>query len=123
SWLEGRKLLTLREASQDVRNEISSCLFKTWYYPLYHYGILHGDPHLGNYSWSGEGKLNLLDFGCIRIFPPSLIQGVLDLYQSFQTNDEALAVQAYQTWGFTGLDKDLVEVLNLWAKFLYEPLL
>lgn len=123
SWVNGAKLLSLREAPQDVRNEVSTCLFKAWYHPLYHYGILHGDPHLGNYSWSPEGKLNLLDFGCIRIFKPTLIQGVLDLYHSFQTGDEELAVQAYRTWGFTDLTKNLVEILNLWAKFLYEPLL
>lgn len=123
TWLEGKKLLTLRDASQEVRNEVSTCLFKTWYYPLYHYGVLHGDPHLGNYSWSPEGRLNLLDFGCIRIFDPSLVQGVLDLYKSFETGDEELAVHAYRTWGFTDLNKDLINVLNLWAQFLYEPLL
>lgn len=123
SWLEGEKLLTLREAPQALRNEVSTYLFKVWYHPLYHYGILHGDPHLGNYAWSPEGKLNLLDFGCIRIFRPSLIQGVLDLYRSFQTNDEELAVEAYRTWGFVNPSKELVKILNLWAYFLYEPLL
>lgn len=123
TWLEGKKLLTLCDAPQEIRNEISRCLFQAWYYPLYHYGVLHGDPHLGNYSWSEEGKLNLLDFGCIRIFKPSLIQGVLDLYKSFQTGDEELAVHAYRTWGFTNLSTDLIKTLNLWAKFLYEPLL
>jgi len=51
SWLEGEKLLTLREAPQTLRNEASTYLFKAWYHPLYHYGILHGDPHLGNYTW------------------------------------------------------------------------
>jgi predicted unusual protein kinase regulating ubiquinone biosynthesis (AarF/ABC1/UbiB family) len=123
SWLEGQKLLRFKDAPQEVRNDISRCLFQAWYYPLYQYGILHGDPHLGNYHWSAEGKLNLLDFGCIRIFKPTLIQGVLDLYKSFKTGDEDLAICAYQTWGFTNLTPELVRVLNLWAKFLYEPLL
>ena len=123
SWLEGKKLLTLTDAPQEVRNEVSSHLFKVWYYPLYHYGILHGDPHLGNYSWNSEGKLNLLDFGCVRIFNAALIQGVLDLYRALQTGDEELAVHAYRTWGFTDINKELIEVLNLWAQFLYEPLL
>ncbi len=123
TWLEGKKLLTLTEASQELRNEVSTDLFKVWYYPLYHYGILHGDPHLGNYSWSPEGKLNLLDFGCVRIFNASLIQGVLDLYQSLQTGNEELAVHAYRTWGFQDITNELIKILNLWAKFLYEPLL
>lgn len=123
SWLTGEKLLTLKEASQDLRNEVSTHLFKVWYYPLYQYGILHGDPHLGNYSWSPEGKLNLLDFGCVRIFKASLIQGVLELYKALQTGDEELAAEAYRIWGFTEMTKDLMDILNIWAKFLYEPLL
>ncbi len=123
SWLDGEKLLAFTDAPQELRNEISTALFKSWYYPLYTYGVLHGDPHLGNYSWSQEGKLNLLDFGCVRIFNPSLIEGVLDLYKSLQTSDEELAVHAYTTWGFTNIDKELIEVLNMWARFLYEPLL
>lgn len=123
SWVEGKKLLTLIDAPQELRNQVSSCLFQVWYYPLYRYGILHGDPHLGNYSWSPEGKLNLLDFGCIRIFHASLIQGILDLYKALQTGDEERAVHAYRTWGFTDINKDLMHVLNLWAQFLYEPLL
>ncbi|MBS0272402.1 MAG: AarF/ABC1/UbiB kinase family protein [Proteobacteria bacterium] len=123
SWLEGEKLLTLIDAPQELRNEVSSSLFKVWYYPLYHYGILHGDPHLGNYSWNTEGKLNLLDFGCIRIFKPSLVQGVLDLYKALEKGDEELAVHAYRTWGFKNMTKELIEILNLWARFLYEPLL
>jgi predicted unusual protein kinase regulating ubiquinone biosynthesis (AarF/ABC1/UbiB family) len=123
SWLEGVKLLTLIDAPQELRNKASTSLFKVWYYPLYHYGILHGDPHLGNYSWSQTEKLNLLDFGCVRIFKPSLIQGVLDLYRALQTGDQELAVHAYRTWGFTDINKELIEILNLWAQFLYEPLL
>lgn len=123
SWLEGNKLLTLVEAPQELRNMVSTHLFKAWYYPLYRYGILHGDPHLGNYSWNNDEKLNLLDFGCVRIFQPSLIQGVLELYHALQARDEEQAVHAYRTWGFKDINKELLEVLNLWAQFLYEPLL
>ena len=123
TWLTGDKILTFKEAPQDLRNKIASGLFKAWYFPLYHAGFLHGDPHLGNYSWSQQGELNLLDFGCVRVFKASFIRGILDLYRALQTNDEELAVQAYMSWGFTTLDKELIHILNLWARFLYDPLL
>jgi hypothetical protein len=32
-------------------------------------------------------------------------------------------VHAYETWGFKGLTKDLVDTLNIWARFIYGPLL
>lgn len=123
TWVEGEKLLNLVDSPQDIRNLVSASLFKAWYFPLYQYGVLHGDPHLGNYSWSKVQKLNLLDFGCVRVFPASFIQGVLNLYQAFKTNDEELAIHAYQAWGFKNINKELLDVLNLWARFLYEPLL
>jgi predicted unusual protein kinase regulating ubiquinone biosynthesis (AarF/ABC1/UbiB family) len=98
-------------------------MFRAWYVPFYEYGVIHGDPHLGNYAVRGDGSVNLLDFGCIRVFPPSFVRGVIDLYNALKTDDEALAVHAYETWGFTNLTKDLLAVLNQWAGFVYAPLM
>ena len=43
SWLEGRSLaLRLEEnPSQDERNRIAEALFRAWYVPFYHYGVIH----------------------------------------------------------------------------------
>ena len=32
-------------------------------------------------------------------------------------------VHAYETWGFKRLDRELIDVLNIWARFIYGPLL
>ncbi len=123
-WLEGRKLLTFKTADQEVRNRIAMAMFRAWWQPFSQFGVIHGDPHLGNYTVFGEGEgINLLDYGCVRIFPPSFVGGVVDLYQGLQRGDEAQVVHAYETWGFKGLRKDLIEVLNIWARFIYGPLL
>ena len=37
-------------------------------------------------------------------------------------HDDAKAHQAYQTWGFTDLTQEKMDILNMWARFLYEPL-
>ncbi len=126
-WLTGNKLLTYKSASQEQRNLISQAMFTAWWLPFSRYGVIHGDPHLGNYTVFEEnghpGGINLLDYGCIRIFPTKFIGGVVDLYQGLLTNDEARLVHAYETWGFKNLSKDLVEVLNIWARFIYGPIL
>ena len=93
------------------------------YIPLYFYGVIHGDPHLGNYSVRDDGTINLLDFGCIRVFKPAFVRGVIDLYKALRDNDSDLAVHAYETWGIKDLTFELVEILNLWAEFVYAPLL
>ena len=125
-WLEGEKLLSFKTAPEEVRNAIGVALFKAWWLPFSRYGVIHGDPHLGNYTIFGEGVdkgVNLLDYGCIRIFPATFVGGVVDLYEGLRHNDHARIVHAYETWGFRGLKKDLIEVLDIWARFIYGPLL
>lgn len=123
SWLDGKKILTFKDAPQEQRNDIAMNLFRAWYVPLYCYGVIHGDPHLGNYTVRDDNAINLLDFGCVRVFPPKFVGGVIDLYRALQNNDNDLAVHAYETWGFTGLSKEQIETLNIWAEFLYGPIL
>ena len=123
TWLDGNKILNYKEAPQEARNEIAYNLMRAWYVPLYHYGVIHGDPHLGNYTVRDDKSINLLDFGCVRVFPSSFVGGVIDLYRALQNDDKDLAVHAYETWGFKNLTIEQIDTLNIWAKFLYGPIL
>lgn len=123
TWLEGEKILSFKNTKIDTRNDIAMNMFRAWYVPLYYYGLIHGDPHLGNYSVCPDRSINLLDFGCVRIFPPEFVGGVINLYHALLHEDMALAVHAYETWGFKNLNKGQIETLTIWARFLYGPLL
>ncbi|MDA8230255.1 MAG: AarF/ABC1/UbiB kinase family protein [Magnetospirillum sp.] len=123
TWLNGRPILAFRDAPAEVRNRLALNMFHAWYRPFYGYGVIHGDPHLGNYTVRPDNGINLLDFGCIRVFPPALVQGVIDLYHALDRGDRALAVHAYETWGFRNLTREAVDVLNIWAEFIYAPLM
>jgi predicted unusual protein kinase regulating ubiquinone biosynthesis (AarF/ABC1/UbiB family) len=123
SWLEGRGLFAFKDADQDTRNRVAKVLFEAWWTPLIKLGVIHGDPHLGNYSFDDAGRLNLLDFGCIRIFPPSFVGGVVKLFHAMTHGDRAGEAEAYRAWGFKGLTDDLMDVLSIWARFIYGPLL
>ena len=124
TWLTGSPILEVaRKATLAVRNEIALRMFRIWYVPFYYYGVIHGDPHLGNYTVAPDRTVNLLDFGCVRIFSASFVRGVIDLYHALQREDRDLAVHAYQSWGFGNLSREMIEVLNRWALFVYGPLL
>ncbi len=122
-WMEGRRILEFVDAPPEIRSRLAINMFRAWYVPFYYYGVIHGDPHLGNYSVRPDYSLNLLDFGCVRVFPPRFIGGVIDLYYALLREDRDLAVHAYETWGFSGLNAEQIEILNVWARFLYAPLL
>ena len=125
SWVNGTRLKSFIETTpdQDQRNAVAVNMFRTWYVPFYYYGVIHGDPHPGNYTIADDGSVNLLDYGCIRLFRPSFVCGVIDLYKALRDGNNDLAIQAYENWGFAGLDQDAINVLNIWAKFIYTPLL
>ncbi len=127
SWLEGRKLLDYKENPLEDRNELAQAMFRAWWHPFSHVGVIHGDPHLGNYTvFERDGRpagINLLDYGCIRTFPIHFIEGVINLYKGLLKNDRDQVVHAYERWGFKGLNDELIDALSIWARFIYGPLL
>jgi predicted unusual protein kinase regulating ubiquinone biosynthesis (AarF/ABC1/UbiB family) len=127
TWQEGTPLLTHKEDSLEDRNRIAVAVFHAWWHPFARFGVIHGDPHLGNYTIFSEngapGGLNLLDYGCIRIFPAGFVGGVIDLYKGLRDNQPERVIHAYEGWGFKGLTKATIDTLNIWARFIYAPLL
>lgn len=130
-WLDGTPLLSHKDDDLETRNRIGTAMFTAWWLPFSRYGVIHGDPHLGNYTVFTEGQggnarpagINLLDYGCIRIFPSRFVEGVVDLYSGLRDGDGERVVHAYETWGFSGLSRELIDILNIWARFIYGPLL
>ncbi|MEM1287240.1 MAG: AarF/ABC1/UbiB kinase family protein [Pseudomonadota bacterium] len=127
SWLQGEKILDFKEESQDVRNRLSTAIFHAWWRPFAHIGVIHGDPHLGNYTVFRDADvpagINLLDYGCIRKFPARFVRGVLELNEGLMKDDEEQIIHAYELWGFENLTKELRDVLNIWARFINGPIL
>ncbi|HZR59744.1 MAG TPA: AarF/UbiB family protein [Xanthobacteraceae bacterium] len=126
-WLDGTRMLTHKDDPLAARNALARAMFTAWWFPFSRFGVIHGDPHLGNYTVFKRGGapagINLLDYGCIRIFAPKFVQGVVDLYHGLLRGEDDLIVGAYETWGFRGLSRELIETLNIWARFIYGPLL
>ncbi len=131
TWLEGKPLLSFVGGSLEQRNRIATAMFRAWWNPFARFGVIHGDPHLGNYTVFEEGRgkaaepggINLLDFGSIRVFPPRFVGGVVNLYEGLRANDRERVVEAYESWGFKRLTYEIIDTLNIWARFIYAPLL
>ncbi|MBM3528426.1 MAG: AarF/ABC1/UbiB kinase family protein [Alphaproteobacteria bacterium] len=126
-WLDGSRMLEHTDASISVRNRLATAMFTAWWLPFIKLGVIHGDPHLGNYTvFEVKGRpsgINLLDYGCVRVFPPKFVGGVVDLYNGLRKGDDARVVHAYETWGFRNLSCELIGILNIWARFIYGPLM
>ncbi|MDK9696655.1 MAG: AarF/ABC1/UbiB kinase family protein [Siculibacillus sp.] len=127
TWLDGNGLLAHKADDQETRNRISEAMFRAWWHPFGRFGLIHGDPHLGNYAaFEADGApqgINLLDFGCIRIFPARFVEGVIEHYRGLLHDDRDRVVAAYEAWGFKNLSEELIDTLDIWARFVFGPLL
>ena len=45
--------------------------------PFYYYGIIHGDPHPGNYTVRKDNGINLLDLVVLGSFDQDLLEVLL----------------------------------------------
>ena len=130
-WLDGEPLTAFEKANQEARDAIAVGLFDAWWRPFLRYGVIHGDPHLGNYTVAARGTgqsreieaVNLFDYGCVRIFPPRFVSGVVELYRALKAGDEARIATAYAMWGFPKLTRGAFEAMNIWARFICGPIL
>ncbi|APT56798.1 AarF/ABC1/UbiB kinase family protein [Roseomonas gilardii] len=126
TWLDGRAIQSRidEDPPQEERDAYARVLFRAWYVPFYHYGVIHGDPHLGNYQIRSDlHGINLLDFGTIRVFPPHFVTAVVRLYEAVRDGDDDKAIHAFEAWGFRNLPRETWAVLMKWARFLHEPLI
>ena len=130
-WLDGERLVAFETASQEARNAVAVGLFEAWWRPFVRYGLIHGDPHLGNYTVvaAGDGAarrvegINLFDYGCVRVFPSRFVLGVIELYRALKADDATRLADAYALWGFPKLTRGAFDAMTLWARFICGPIL
>ena len=108
-----------------ARNRIAAAMFTAWWFPFSRFGVIHGDPHLGNYTVFRARRrrragINLLDYGCIRIFPPKFVGGVVDLYHGLLRRRSTTRRACLRDLGLPRAStRDLIDTLNIWARFIY----
>lgn len=75
SLMHGRHLdaFLARRPSQTLRDELGERLFELFYFQVLKIGALHADPHWGNYLFSDDGCIALVDFGCAAYLTPESV--------------------------------------------------
>ncbi|WP_421781139.1 ABC1 kinase family protein [Kiloniella litopenaei] len=73
-WLETKP-------SQDEKNAYGQLLFDFFFDSFFELGVVHADPHPGNFLFMEKGKLGLLDFGCVRQMDRCFTNTISDYYK------------------------------------------
>ncbi|HKP39037.1 MAG TPA: AarF/UbiB family protein, partial [Pyrinomonadaceae bacterium] len=62
-----------RRPSQKLRDKLGTRLFDLFYFQVLRVEALHADPHWGNYLFTDDADIGLVDFGCAKFLSPESV--------------------------------------------------
>lgn len=70
-WLDGMHLddFLKTNPSQEVRDKVGQAMWDFYDVQVHQLKAVHADPHPGNFLMQPDGKLGVIDFGCVKEIP------------------------------------------------------
>lgn len=123
-FVEGVDYATFCErATPEERDATSATIWRFMFRALFRHGVLYADPHPGNYRFLGGGRVAFLDFGCVKIMPPSILAGIKRYVVAAMDGNEAELQRAcVEVLGYDPTDAKTFELLMNYTKLVLEPL-
>ncbi|MFK7928100.1 MAG: ABC1 kinase family protein [Myxococcota bacterium] len=99
-------------ASPEAKQRAGETLARLYYTMAFRHRVLHADPHPGNYLFTEDGSVGLLDFGCVKRFDEFWIGRYCQIARHAIDGERALALYESREMGaLTGKDKKASEAL------------
>lgn len=123
-WLEGAPLSqVIRQGDQDVRNRVGQLYLEFLLDGPRRAGLLHADPHPGNFRLTPDGRLGVIDYGAVARLPGGIPPVIGALVRQALDGDAGAVIDGLRAEGFIlpGIEVDPDEVLSYVLPFI-EPL-
>jgi predicted unusual protein kinase regulating ubiquinone biosynthesis (AarF/ABC1/UbiB family) len=112
----------LETSTREARQQAGVTLASLYYEMAFHHRTLHADPHPGNYLFDPEGRVSLLDFGCVKRFDEFWIANYARAALSALDGDrEGLLEHVRRIDGWHGNSPGAADVLWRFADTLSQP--
>lgn len=101
-WMEGLHLKEFLQTnpSQDVRNQLGQALWDFYNYQIHELRAVHADPHPGNFLFTQDAKLCIIDFGCIKVIPTHFYDNYFALINPDTLHDEPRMMEIFRELEF-----------------------
>ncbi|MFQ5666605.1 MAG: ABC1 kinase family protein [Candidatus Binatia bacterium] len=107
---------------QSLKDWVALKYFRVLWRQVFEYGVLHTDPHPGNYLVTFHPKLAILDFGSIRIFPEDIRRAYHQLAAAILARDEATMADCFVRLGFLDPGDDPAPLARI-MYVIFEPVM
>jgi predicted unusual protein kinase regulating ubiquinone biosynthesis (AarF/ABC1/UbiB family) len=111
-WLEGKHLkeFLATNPSQELRNQIGQALWDFYNFQQHELRAVHADPHPGNFMITPEGKLGVIDFGCIKEMPEDFYYPFFSLTSTNLLDNKEETIKAFRQLDMIHRDDTPVQI-------------
>lgn len=111
-WLEGKHMKEFLKTnpSQELRNQVGQALWDFYNFQQHKLRAVHADPHPGNFLITEDGKLGVIDFGCIKEMPDDFYYPFFALTSTDMLKDKVKTIEAFRKLEMIKLDDDPSQV-------------
>ena len=124
TFLEGYRLTEVMGPAIDpnLRKWLARKYYALVWRQILEFGVLHTDPHPGNYLVTFHPHLGVLDFGSIRRFPDQIRRAHLKFARGLLARDDAQMAAALVVLGYLDGAQDPAPMIRI-VRLLFEPAL
>ncbi|HEX4385006.1 MAG TPA: AarF/UbiB family protein, partial [Myxococcales bacterium] len=99
AWQDGRGLDSFVEhATQEERDGAGRALYQFYIGTLYRHGLFNADPHPGNLLFRYDGRIAVLDYGCVRAFDSETVAALIALSRTVRETTTPACVKRCGSW-------------------------
>lgn len=100
-WVTGRKLSDVIRAGTQAERDTAAALLAEFHYSApAQVGLLHADPHPGNFQVLDDGRLMVIDFGAVARLPDGLPRPLADMTKLALADDPDALIALLRREGF-----------------------
>jgi predicted unusual protein kinase regulating ubiquinone biosynthesis (AarF/ABC1/UbiB family)/ribosomal protein L7/L12 len=112
------------DPSQAARNRAGEALFDFYVGALFRQGLYNCDPHPGNYLFLQDGRVALVDFGCVAEFEAGFTTRLATLTRALLADDADAIARAAAAVGIVSTEHAIdLEAVRWLLRVAYGPLL
>lgn len=120
-WLEGEHLDRFLQTnpSQEMRNTVGQGLWDFYQFQIHELKQLHADPHPGNFLIKEDGRIGVIDFGCVKVLGEDFYNAYFKLMEPGVSNDNAAFVSLLNELKFllpTDSEKEKAYFVEIYAE-------
>lgn len=101
-WMPGQHLNEFLEGNpgQEERNRAGQALWDFYEFQIHQLRQVHADPHPGNFLMQPDGRVAVIDFGCIKEIPDDFYYPYFSLINPDSVRDEKSTLELFEALEF-----------------------